>query len=105
MTNGQPHDIINISNEREVIFMKEFKITITVIGVLLVAWIIILINGIDSVYTMDGYIQDGYIVDVTGNVWEYDNPYKDGVEVEIIFNTNRTDERIDDAIYKIKLKK
>ena len=85
--------------------MKEFKITITVIGVLLVAWIIILINGIDSVYTMDGYIQDGYIVDVTGNVWEYDNPYKDGVEVEIIFNTNRTDERIDDAIYKIKLKK
>ena len=81
--------------------MKEFKILITVTGILLVAWIIILINGIDSVYTMDGYIQDGYVIDETDNVWKYDSPYKDGVEVEIIFNTNRTDERTDDTIYKI----
>ena len=85
--------------------MKEFKIAITIISILLFAWIIVVINGIDSVYTMDGYIQDGYIVDETDNVWKYDNPYKDGIEVEIIFNTNGTDERTDDTIYKIKLKK
>ena len=85
--------------------MREFKIVITVTGVLLVAWIIAVINGIDSFYTMDGYIQDGYIVDETDSVWEYDNPYKNGIEVKIIFNTNGTDERTDDTIYKIKLKK
>ena len=85
--------------------MKEFKILITIISILLFVWILVVINGVDSVYTMDGYIQDGYVVDETDNVWEYNNPYKDGIEVEIIFNTNGTDERTDDIIYKIKLKK
>ena len=85
--------------------MREFKRLIIIIGILTLAWIMVVINGIDSVYTMDGYIQDGYIVDEMNNVWEYDNPYKDGIEVEIIFNTNGTDERTDDTIYKIKLKK
>ena len=85
--------------------MREFKILITIISILLFAWTLVVINGIDSFYTMDGYIQDGYIVDETDNVWKYDNPYKDGIEVEIIFNTNGTDERTDDTIYKIKLKK
>ena len=94
-----------IVNEREVITMREFKILITIISILLFAWTLVVINGIDSFYTMDGYIQDGYIVDETDNVWKYDNPYKDGIEVEIIFNTNGTDERTDDTIYKIKLKK
>lgn len=85
--------------------MKEFKRLIIIIGILTLTWIMVVINGIDSVYTMDGYIQAGYIIDETNNVWEYDTPYKDGIEVEITFNTNGTDERTDDTIYKIKLKK
>lgn len=65
----------------------------------------ILICSCDNTYKMLGYIENGYVIDEAGETWKYDNPYRNGIEVEITFNTNCTDSRYDDTIYKITPKK
>lgn len=68
---------------------------------IIIILVTIVICSCDSTYKMSGYIENGYVIDETGEAWIYDSPYKNGIEVEITFNTNRTDSRYDDEIYKI----
>ena len=63
--------------------------------------VVVAMCSCDSTYKMSGYIENGYVIDETGEAWIYNSPYKNGVEVEITFNTNCTDSRYDDKIYKI----
>lgn len=68
---------------------------------IIVLIVTIVVCSCDSTYKMSGYIENGYIIDETGEAWIYNSPYKNGIEVEITFNTNCTDSRYDDKIYKI----